>query len=1070
MTEPRALRVRKPVNYSEDAVEELNRRQAEERLTRSRAPAADKENRKRKQRSAPANRASDVEDGSGDSGRDSDSAPPAKRVDAKSKSPPRRGAIRDEDEDVIEDSDSDANAFIEFARPGKVVPVTRPGKAAAAAKSKTAAAPAAAAPRGRQNGVATAAGAGAGAGGRPSRAAAERTRARLKRSASGGPAGRSARVSLDDEEEEEDDDSGTSSSEEEEEEEEEQEESGGRGRGGRASAGNESGSGSGSEGESESESEEDGDDEEEEEEAVKPTTRSTRVAAGTSARPSRACVARQAAKGKAGRGRGSSEGDDDDESGSDSESESGSESEAEAEDEADGAAADGNAGSGSDVEMVDADGGSGDGGSDGRRAGKEGAKGRGKAAAAKTAKAAKGKATDSKGAKGKGANGKAAKAGGKAAAGGDKAKKAAPAAAEKDKSAAGGAGGSTKGPREAVERILSYDPETELYHVKLDGVSYRRTERVSHAYLEAKKPGLLRSFLAKEVHIEVDQEWTQIERVISVRTLSRGRQGAAKQLLVKWRGLEYGDVTWEWESELTSEEDKAAIKRFHRYNARAKTRASRGAAQRGSPQDDDGDSDSDDEQNDSDDDDVAEVKDGNAKDGEKVGSDGAEAMDVDAAAAPASAAAGAAAPAGPPLTGRRALRRKDFALPSFCNGRNLRDYQQVSVRWMVNNYVQRRNCILGDEMGLGKTAQSISCLETLRVVGGVPGPFLIVAPLSTLGHWQREVQTWTDMNVVLFAGSAADRAVILEHEFYVSSGSAASKAGGGSGRARGRNGEAVVRFDVLLVSYDTLLKERSLLRSIPWCAAVFDEAHRLKGINSSTRATVLELDIDWLLLLTGTPIQNNIMELYAILNLLDPDEYPSADDFAARFGGGPGGGPPSVEQIKQLQAALAPILLRRMKEDVEELPQKEEVVIWVELTAHQRAYYRALYEGQIGALLGVGPGGGGGGRNLPAMRNLAMELRKLCCHPVLCDGLEDDLKAKLASQREAASLQAAPSEQFGCPELELLVRGSGKMLLLHKLLPKLRAEGDIAPPRPPVAPLIAHAPPSHPNNNSTRSD
>ncbi|GFR52261.1 hypothetical protein Agub_g14795 [Astrephomene gubernaculifera] len=226
-----------------------------------------------------------------------------------------------------------------------------------------------------------------------------------------------------------------------------------------------------------------------------------------------------------------------------------------------------------------------------------------------------------------------------------------------------------------------------------------------------------------------------------------------------------------------------------------------------------------------------------------------------------------------------------------------------------------------------------------------------------------------------------------------------------------------------------------------------------------------------------------MMELFSILSLLDPDAYPSPEDFAARFGGAPGGQPPSVEQIKQLQSALAPVLLRRMKEDVEELPQKEEVVIWVELSAHQRTYYRAIYEGQIGALLGAGGGAGGekGARPLAAMRNLAMELRKLCCHPVLCDGLEEDLKFKLEEQRAALPAAALPAaappqqqqQQGGgaaagaaggaaaggaegaaaaavasadaalsrCPELELLVRGSGKMVLLHKLLPKLRAEG-----------------------------
>ncbi|KAG2455048.1 hypothetical protein HYH02_000873 [Chlamydomonas schloesseri] len=553
--------------------------------------------------------------------------------------------------------------------------------------------------------------------------------------------------------------------------------------------------------------------------------------------------------------------------------------------------------------------------------------------------------------------------------------------AKQQQPAAAGRGGSERSkareaaaagkPREAVERILSYDSATDTYLVKLEGVSYRHLARVSTAFLEAKRGSMLRVFLSRgRLPTEVDAEWTQVDRVIAERTVSRGRGAArARQLLVKWRGLEYGEATWEEEEELlASEADKAAIERFERFKQPSRRQA--------------------------------------------AGADG------------------------PSL---RKLRQKDFELPAFCSGRKLRDYQEVSVRWMVNNFVQNRNCILGDEMGLGKTAQSTSCLQTLRKVGGVHGPFLIVAPLTTLGHWQREVQTWTDMNVVLFAGSAADRAVILEHEFYHT-----GPSGSGSSRAAllgGGRGAKEAKFHVLLTSYETLRQEKSLFKSIPWAAAVFDEAHKLKGINSSTRATVQELDIRWLLLLTGTPIQNNMTELYSILSLLDPDGYPSLDDFNARFGGAGPGQPPSVAQIKKLQESLAPILLRRMKEDVEELPQKEEVVIWVELSQQQRAYYRALYEGCIGALLG-----GASAKALPQMRNLAMELRKLCCHPVLCEGLEDDLRTKLAQQRSAAEAAAAaeghaPDTEFKCPETELLVRGSGKMTLLHKLLPKLRAEG-----------------------------
>lgn len=106
--------------------------------------------------------------------------------------------------------------------------------------------------------------------------------------------------------------------------------------------------------------------------------------------------------------------------------------------------------------------------------------------------------------------------------------------------------------------------------------------------------------------------------------------------------------------------------------------------------------------------------------------------------------------------------------PVFKGGRVLRDYQLEGLNWMVWNWYHRRNCILADEMGLGKTVQSVSFLEHLRRHQGVRGPFLIAAPLSTLGHWKRECEDWTDMNTVYYhdpQGGADARQLIRNHEF-----------------------------------------------------------------------------------------------------------------------------------------------------------------------------------------------------------------------------------------------------------------------------------------------------------------
>ena len=352
------------------------------------------------------------------------------------------------------------------------------------------------------------------------------------------------------------------------------------------------------------------------------------------------------------------------------------------------------------------------------------------------------------------------------------------------------------------------------------------------------------------------------------------------------------------------------------------------------------------------------------------------------------------------------------AVPEFLNGRSLRPYQLESLEWMAKHWCTGSNCILGDEMGLGKTAQSISVLAYQRQFGGEHGPFLVIAPLTTLGHWQREIETWTDMDCVVYAGSAADRAACQKYDLFVP---------GSSGGGRGGRGR-LIKPNVVLSSYETVLRDASLFASIYWTTVIIDEAHRMKTVGSSTRTAIADLDMGWLLLLTGTPVQNNMRELYGLLNLVDNVAYRYEADFLEKFGDERIGMSP--QQVRELQKALKPILLRRMKEDVETLPEKEECIIWTQLTVEQRAYYKAIFEKQIGTLLA-----GTSQKNVPNLKNLAMELRKVCCHPFLCDGLEDDVSAR----RRAAGLET--------DEISNLVQASGKMLLLHKLLPKLRSEG-----------------------------
>ncbi|KAI5074233.1 hypothetical protein GOP47_0010194 [Adiantum capillus-veneris] len=339
----------------------------------------------------------------------------------------------------------------------------------------------------------------------------------------------------------------------------------------------------------------------------------------------------------------------------------------------------------------------------------------------------------------------------------------------------------------------------------------------------------------------------------------------------------------------------------------------------------------------------------------------------------------------------------------FKDGRELRDYQEKGLAWMDHNFQIHVNCILADEMGLGKTMQAVSMLENLRVKRKCKGPFLVIAPVSTLGHWQREVESLTNMNCVLFSGSAEDRRIIKNYEFFYAK-------------------SQYIKFNVLLTSFEILMKDQGFLSKHEWQYVVVDEAHRLKSKCSKTTCCLKQLSIrrGGLLLLTGTPIQNNTKEVFSLLNILDPQQFSSEEEFLLKYGD-----LKKAEQVKDLQDnVLRPRLLRRLKEDVEKsIPLKEETIIWVELTKEQRCYYRAILENRISDLLK-----GSQSNNIPNLRNVAMELRKLCNHPFLCNGLQEDIVSKLKLQ-EVDKTSAALSVS------------SGKMMLLDKLLPMLKNAG-----------------------------
>lgn len=348
--------------------------------------------------------------------------------------------------------------------------------------------------------------------------------------------------------------------------------------------------------------------------------------------------------------------------------------------------------------------------------------------------------------------------------------------------------------------------------------------------------------------------------------------------------------------------------------------------------------------------------------------------------------------------------RKQTQSPPFHNGHTLRSYQLEGMNWLLFSWYARRSVMLADEMGLGKTIQSVSTLNFIWQQEGIRGPFLVIAPLSTLSHWLREFEGWTDMNAIVYHGSHESRELIRSHEFYYSD-SATNPAT-----------RDLLKFHALITSYEVVKQDLEKLKKIHWRYLVVDEAHRLKNKDSALAQDLRTLKIEHMHLLSGTPLQNNTTELWALLHFLDPNLFPTLDGFLEDFGT-----LTDSTQVEKLNEKIRPYLLRRQKGDVEKsLVPLDETIIWVEMTRFQKKCYRAVLEGNRALLVTVTSGAA-----LPSLVNIQMELRKCCNHPYLIKGVEESH----VSGMEVDS------------HFEMLLKASGKLVLLDKLLPKLKAEG-----------------------------
>ena len=342
-----------------------------------------------------------------------------------------------------------------------------------------------------------------------------------------------------------------------------------------------------------------------------------------------------------------------------------------------------------------------------------------------------------------------------------------------------------------------------------------------------------------------------------------------------------------------------------------------------------------------------------------------------------------------------------------------------------NDRLKNSTCIFITQ---GKTVQIVCFIEHLFRVEKIQRPYLVVVPLSTVEHWRREFEGWTDMVCCVYHDrQRVWRDVMREYEWYYDD--------------RPHMAD-FLKFDVLVTTYDTLISDFDVVSQIPFRVAVVDEAHRLRNQKGkllecmrevSARGT-MQYGFQSRVLISGTPLQNDLTELWTLLNFIEPFKFPDIDDFQKRFGN-----MASREQVENLQKMISPYMLRRVKEDVaKDIPAKEETVIDVELTAIQKQYYRAIFEHNL-AFLNMG----GSRQTAPKLMNIQMELRKVCNHPFLLEGVEhreSDKQFKEFLDKGLFDGKSAEEQQQMLNEHGYIMT-SGKMVLLDKLLPKLRKEG-----------------------------
>ncbi|XP_058697719.1 lymphoid-specific helicase isoform X2 [Poecile atricapillus] len=405
-----------------------------------------------------------------------------------------------------------------------------------------------------------------------------------------------------------------------------------------------------------------------------------------------------------------------------------------------------------------------------------------------------------------------------------------------------------------------------------------------------------------------------------------------------------------------------------------------------------------------------------------------------------------------------------FQQPKIFTGGVMRWYQVEGMEWLRMLWENGINGILADEMGLGKTIQCIATIA-LMVERGVPGPFLVCGPLSTLPNWMSEFKRFTpEIPLMLYHGAQQERRKLVH-------------------KIHRRQGSLQI-YPVVITSFEIAMRDRNALQSCYWKYLIVDEGHRIKNMNCRLIRELKRFNADNKLLLTGTPLQNNLAELWSLLNFLLPDVFDDLKSFESWF---------DITSITEtaediiakereqnilhmLHQILTPFLLRRLKSDVAlEVPPKREVVVYAPLAKKQETFYTAIVNRTIRKLLGNNEEEvvelSSTGRPKRRSRKVVDYCEEHNCSPDDLEKLISKMQEEVEQERPVVDMSIPMDSEVNLklqnimmllrkccnhPYLieypldpatqqfkvdEDLVKNSGKFLLLDRMLPELKKRG-----------------------------